>query len=221
MGRAAIGRGVARGGQDEVEGVGVASHDHAVEGRGEREVADPRLDPLRLARGHGQVGLGDRDVDLGLGERGLFGEQLRLRLHDGRLRRVPRGDGSTSTGWSTRGGSGGRPRPGYLVREPLDLRVPAVDLGLVLVQDRLGLGEARVGRLDVGVGHLHQLAGQLDPFLIELDGRLLRPEILDQLGHEELGEHVALLYLVADVHDPLLDIAGQLRIDRRPLVTPR
>ena len=65
------------------------------------------------------------------------------------------------------------------------------------------------------------LLGQLDPFLIELDGRLLRPEILDQLGHEEGGEHVALLHLVADVHVPLLDIAGQLRIDRRALVSSR
>ena len=51
------------------------------------------------------------------------------------------------------------------------------------------------------------------------DGRLLRPEILDQLGHEEGGEHVALLHLVADVDDPLLDIARQLRIDRRALVS--
>ena len=44
------------------------------------------------------------------------------------------------------------------------------------------------------------------------------PILLDQLGHEEGGEHVALLHLVADVHDPLLDVGGQLGIDRRALV---
>ena len=43
--------------------------------------------------------------------------------------------------------------------------------------------------------------------------------VLDQLGHEEGGEHVALLHLVADVHDPLLDIGVHLRIDRRALIT--
>ena len=84
-------RGVARGGQDEVAGVGIAGHDHAVVGGGEREVAHPCLRVPRLALGDGQVGPGDRDVNLGLCERGLFGEQFRLRLHDGRLRRVPRG----------------------------------------------------------------------------------------------------------------------------------
>ena len=40
--------------------------DHAVEGRGEREVADPGLESLLLALGHRQVGPGDADVDLGL-----------------------------------------------------------------------------------------------------------------------------------------------------------
>ena len=80
-----------------------------------------------------------------------------------------------------------------------------------LARIALASSRLRLGRLDVGLGHLHHLAGQLDPFLVELDGRLLRPEILDQLGHEEGGEHVALLHLVADVHVPLLDIAGQLR----------
>ena len=33
--------------------------------------------------------------------------------------------------------------------------VPAIDLGLELVEDRLGLDEARLGRLDVGLGHFH------------------------------------------------------------------
>ena len=164
MGGAGVGRGVARGGQHEVEGVGVAGHDHAVEGRGEREVADPCLDPLRLARGHGQIGLRDRDVDLGLRERGLLGEQLRLRLRDARLGRVPRGDARLPLVGRLEEDLGVDHALIDLVRQPLDLRVPAVDLGLILGQDRLGLGEPRLGRLDVGIGHLHHLVGQLDPF---------------------------------------------------------
>ena len=77
--------------------------------------------------------------------------------------------------------------PGDLALEPLDLRVPAVDLGLVLVQDRLGLFEARLGRLDVGLGHLDYLFGQRDPLPVEHDGRLLRPELLDQLGAKRVA----------------------------------
>ena len=82
-----------------------------------------------------------------------------------------------------------------LILQPLDLRVPALDHGIEFVQDRLGLGEGRLGRLDVGLGHLHHLLGQLDPLLIELDRRLLRPEILDQLGHEQGGERSPFLTL--------------------------
>ena len=91
-------------------------------------------------------------------------------------------------------------------------------IGFVFVQDRLRLGEPRLGRLDVGLRHLHHLEGQLDPLLVELDRRLLRPEILDQLGHEQGGQHVALFDLVADVDIPLLDIGCQLGINRRALV---
>ena len=64
----------------------------------------------------------------------------------------------------------------------------------------------------------HFLLGEPDLLLVVLDGRLLRPPVLAQLGHEEVGEHVALLHLVADVDVPLLDECGQLRIDRRALV---
>ena len=179
------------------------------------------LDPLRLAGGHGQVGLGDRTSTLAFASVAslesssasafmmvAFAASRAATLDFHWLVDSRRIWGSTTPRFD-------------LVREPLDLRVPAIDLGLVLGQDRLGLDEPRLGRLDVGGGHLHHLAGQLDPFLVELDGRLLRPEILDQLGHEERGEHVALLHLVADVHVPLLDVAGQLRIDRRPLVRSR
>ena len=67
VGPAAVGRGVARGGQDEIEGIGVAGHDDAVKRRGQHEVVHPGLEPFLLALGHFQVGFGDPDVDLGLG----------------------------------------------------------------------------------------------------------------------------------------------------------
>ena len=72
-------RGVAGGGQHEVEGIGIAGHDHAVEGGG-REVADPGLEPPLLALGDDQGGLRDRHVDLGFCERRLLREQLCLCL---------------------------------------------------------------------------------------------------------------------------------------------
>ena len=59
-------RGVARGGQDEVAGVGIAGHNHAVEGGGERRVAYPGREPALIALGDSQVGAGDRDVDIRL-----------------------------------------------------------------------------------------------------------------------------------------------------------
>ena len=94
----------------------------------------------------------------------------------------------------------------------------ALDLGLVLGQDLLGLIDARKSRRDVSLGHLHHLLGQRDPPLVEHDGRLLRPILLDQLGREEGSKHIAFLHLIADVHDPLLDVGGRLGIDRRALV---
>ena len=106
-----------------------------------------------------------------------------------------------------------------LPRQTRDLRVPTLDLGLVFRQNRFGLGKARHGRLDIRVGDIHQLEGQVDPFLIELHGGLFRSEILDELRHEQSGEHLSLFDLVADIHIPLLDISGQFRIDRRALVS--
>ena len=78
-------------GQDKIEGVGIAGHDHAVEGGGELEVAHPCLDPLASLVRNRQIGLGDRDIDLGLGQRGLLGEQFGVSLGDGRLGRLARG----------------------------------------------------------------------------------------------------------------------------------
>ena len=98
---------------------------------------------------------------------------------------------------------------------PLDLRVPAVDLGLELAQDRLGLEEASLGRLDISLGHLDELAGQVDSFLVELDGRVFCAEVLDDLRHEKRGKYLALLDSVANIDNPLLDVGGQLGIDRR------
>ena len=49
-------------------------------------------------------------------------------------------------------------------------------------------------------------------------GGLLGREVLDELGDEKPGEDVALLHLVADVDDPLVDVGRQLGIDRGPLV---
>ena len=64
---AAKGRWVARGGQHEIEGIGVAGHDDAVKGRGQYEVVDPGLEQSLFALGNIEVGFGDRDVDVGLG----------------------------------------------------------------------------------------------------------------------------------------------------------
>ena len=79
------GRRVAGGGQDEIEGVGVAGGDDAGERCREREVADPRLRKFLLAVGHFQVGFHDSNVHLGLQVPGFGGEQFRLRPLDGRL----------------------------------------------------------------------------------------------------------------------------------------
>ena len=103
--------------------------------------------------------------------------------------------------------------------QPLDLDVPAFDLGLVLGQDRPGLVQPRLGRGHLGVGDLDILLGNAAPprrrsptvaFLVSA--------LFAQLGHEQVGEHVSLLHLVADIHVPLLDERRHLGIDRRPLV---
>ena len=74
---------------------------------------------------------------------------------------------------------------------------------------RIALASARLALADLtsASATFTTLQGQLDPLLVELDCRLLRPDILDQLGHEQGRERVALLDLVADVHVPFLDIA--------------
>ena len=59
-----------------------------------------------------------------------------------RLRRVARGGARLELIGRLEEDLGGDDAPLDLAREPLDLRVPAVDLGLELAQDRLGLGEA-------------------------------------------------------------------------------
>ena len=101
----------------------------------------------------------------------------------------------------------GRPHLVDLVREPLDLGRPS---GRPRPGTWIGSPWPRRpqgrGRLDVGLGHLHHLQASRDPLLIEPDRRLLRREILDELGNEERGEHAALLHLVADVHVPFLDV---------------
>ena len=114
---------------------------------------------------------------------------------------------------------GGDDLPLDFTSEPLDLDVPAFDLGLVLAQDRPGLLEPRPGRRDLSGGDLHFLLGPPDLLLIVLNVRLLRLPVLAQLGHEEVSEHVALAHLVADIHVPFLDKSAELRIDRRALVT--
>ena len=201
-------------GRTKSTGVGIAGHDHAVVGGGELEIAHPGLEPLRLALGHRQVGAGDLRrrpwpwPAWPVCESNSASAFAIVALAASRAAVLDFNwfvDSSRTWGSTT---------PLLdLVLQPLDLRVPAVDLGLILVQDRLGLVEARLGRLDVGLGHLHHLEGQLDPLLVELDGRLLGPEVLDQLGHEQRGQRVSLLHLVADVHVPLLDI-GRSAWDR-------
>ena len=205
-------------GQDEVEGIGVAGHDDAVKGRGQYEVVDPGLEPLLLALGDFQVGFGDPDVDLGLGQRGPPGEQLGVGLQDGRRRRVPEREARLPPIGGLEDILGIDHAPLELAVEPLGLRVPALGLGPVAGEFRPGLLEPRLGRLDVGRGHFHDRLGQRDPLAVEHDGRLLRPVVLNQLGHEEVGEHIAFLHLVADVDDPIQDVSVHFRIDRRALV---
>ncbi len=144
---------------------------------------------------------------------------MRLRLRDGRLRSVPRSHARLPLVGRLEEDLGVNHTSTDLLCQPLDLRIPALDLGLVFGQDRLRFFELRFGGFDVGVGHLHHLLGQLDPLLIERDARLLRAKVLDQFRHEELGEHVALLHLIANVHDPLVDIGRELRVDRRAFET--
>ena len=104
--------------------------------------------------------------------------------------------------------------PLELFVEPLGLRVPALGLGPVAGEFRSGLLETSNGRLDVGRGHFHDRLGQRDPLPVELDRRLLRTEVLNQLGYEEVGERIAFLHLVADVDDPIQDVSVHFRIDR-------
>ncbi len=138
------GRGVAGHGQDEIEGVDVADRDHARERGSERKVVHPRLRPLLLVLGHLEGGLGDPDGHLCLGEHGLGGHQFRLRPLDGRLCLVARCDARLELIVRLEEDVRIDHALGDLALEPLDLRVPAVNLGLVLGQDFFGLFQAQL-----------------------------------------------------------------------------
>ncbi len=213
-----VGRGVAGARQDKVASVGIASHHHAIVGRLQRQIAHPRRHAAGIALGHRHLIAGDGHVDLVLREGGLFGEQFRLRLEDGRLRRVPGGPAGMQLIFRFQEDLFVHDPLLGLLSQPLHLHVPALDLGLVSGQGRPRLVQAGPSRLNVGLGHLHQLLVQLDLLLIELDRALLGFPVLAQLRREENGQRLTLLDVVADVHEPLLDVPSHLRIDRGALI---
>ena len=92
VGGAVFGGGIARLGKDEIPGIGIPGHDDAVEGSQQLEVPDQRLQPLRLALCHGEVGALHRHPDFGPRERGFLGLQIRRGFRDVRLRGVVRGN---------------------------------------------------------------------------------------------------------------------------------
>ena len=74
-----------------------------------------------------------------------------------------------------------------LLLEPLDLRFPAADPGLVPVQDRPGRREPRLGRLHIARGHVHSLPGHGDPFSVEHEGRPLQREVPNISGTKSVA----------------------------------
>ena len=135
-------------------------HNHAVKRSGEFQVADPRFEPAGLALGDGKIGSRNFNVDSRLREVGLAREQFRLRLGDCGLRPHRARRYSTSTGWSTRARPADRPRPCQPhsgdARPPSPSARPSPDTCSRIAR---GFVEARLGRLDLGLGHVHQLSG--------------------------------------------------------------
>ena len=83
--------------------------------------------------------------------------------------------------------------------DPVELRLPAGDVGLGPADAGLDLGHLRLGAGDPRLGDLDGRLGLLPLGLGLLDQRPLLLEVRLDLGHVELGEHLALLDLVADV----------------------
>ena len=99
----------------------------------------------------------------------------------------------------------------------MKLGLPAGEVGLDPPDAGPDLDELRLGARDVGLGHLDRGLGLLVLGDRLLDRRLLLPEFGVQLGDRELREHLALLDRGADVDGPVLDVAGDLGVDRRGL----
>ncbi len=94
------------------------------------------------------------------------------------------------------------------------LGVPADDFGLILSHVGFRFGQLGDRRLDVALGHHHQLLGLLDETLVQVDLRHLSLMVFVQLGNEYLRQQIALFHLLADVHVEMLDEPGDLGENR-------
>ena len=102
-------------------------------------------------------------------------------------------------------------------RQPLDFRLPALDVGLIFVQVGLGLEDVGGSHLHIALGHLHHAPGQVHLFFAQLDHGLFFAVASVQFRHEQVGDGLSLFQRVADVHVVLLDEAGDLGVERRLL----
>ena len=161
------------------------------------------------------LGPGDVDVDLGLGQVGLAGQFTGLVGGHGCLTRARRG--AVRLQLFAR----------FLehlhiddirdARQPFDFRLPAFHIRLVLVQVGLGLEDVGGSHLHIALGHLHHAPGQVHLFFAQLDHGLFFAVASVQFGHEQVGDGLSLFQRVADVHVVLLDEAGDLGVERRLL----
>ena len=106
---------------------------------------------------------------------------------------------------------------GHELTDPRILRLPTRQVGV-------GAGVSGLGRADIGprgrhgrLGGMDRRRGQLD-FGLGLDQRrLLLTNFVFQLREEQFREELIGLHPVADVHVQLLDVGGQLDVQRRLL----
>ena len=87
--------------------------------------------------------MGYGNIDLRFGQARLFREQVGFGHGDRRLGGIPCGDARFPLVGRFEKDLGSDCSPGNLAFNPLDLRVPPVDLGLKLAQNRPGLDKAQ------------------------------------------------------------------------------
>lgn len=97
------------------------------------------------------------------------------------------------------------------------LGFPAGEVGLDPSRAGPDFDELRLGACDVGLGHPDRGPSLLVLGDRLLDGRLFLLELGLQLGDRELREDLALLDGGTDVDVPVLDVAGDLGVERRGL----